>query len=472
MCEPHSNQELPQSPSTTERFSQWSAALEWRAIPDDQRALVPLRVLDTIGLIFAGSKTQASQAALIVARGNGGAGRSTALVGGDGSPPAWAAFVHGIAAHCRDFDDTFQDSVVHPGSVVVPVALAAGEARDASPEDIGAAIIAGYEAAARIGAVAGRRFHHRGLHATGVVGPLAAAVAAARIMKLDPAQTASAIGLAASMSSGLLAFLADGAWSKWLHVGWAAHGGIVAAELAARDFRGPSAALDGRYNLYAALLHGEMIDLAPLARVLGARYDGGLAHFKYYPCAHVIQPYIDAVIAIVEREQLAAGDIRAIRCDVAPWAAAIVCEPRAAKLHPATEVEAIASLPYQLAVAAVERRVGLDALEDVTRSRADLARFMTRIGHRADPALGHGFDGRVEIETADGRVFRREAASLPPDRKRVRAKFLDNAGRVAGAEAAQRMAISILAAPAPAANLLALCAALIARAMPEAQPES
>ena len=56
------------------------------------------------------------------------------------------------------------------------------------------------------------------------------------------------------MSGGLLAFLADGGWSKWLHTGWSAHGGIVAAELASQSFRGPHRALDHQYGLYGAFL--------------------------------------------------------------------------------------------------------------------------------------------------------------------------------------------------------------------------
>ncbi|MYF85084.1 MAG: MmgE/PrpD family protein, partial [Rhodospirillaceae bacterium] len=80
-------------------------------------------------------------------------------------------------------------------------------------------------------------------------------------MGLDGAAIANAFGLAGSMAGGLMAFVADGSWSKWLHAGWAAHGGIVAAQMAAEGFRGPAGVLDGRHNLYAALLAGE--DLSP-----------------------------------------------------------------------------------------------------------------------------------------------------------------------------------------------------------------
>src|SRR6185312_242254 len=110
--------------------------------------------------------------------------------GGASATPAVAALIHGSLAHARDFDDTFPDSVVHPGSTVIAAALAAGEARDTAFDELSSAIVAGYEIAARLGAAAGRKFHARGFHATSVIGPVAAAATAARIHKLGAAATA------------------------------------------------------------------------------------------------------------------------------------------------------------------------------------------------------------------------------------------------------------------------------------------
>ncbi len=154
----------------------WCAALSWSAIPAAQRVLVPLRVLDTLGLVLAGADVEAARTAADYARSQGGITAATLFADRGRLPAALVALAHGVAAHCRDFDDTFPDSVVHPGSLVVAAALAMGEAARAAPEDIGCAILAGYEVAARLGAVAGRRFHARGLHATAVVGPIAAPV--------------------------------------------------------------------------------------------------------------------------------------------------------------------------------------------------------------------------------------------------------------------------------------------------------
>jgi 2-methylcitrate dehydratase PrpD len=427
----------------------WCAQLQWRDVPHDQRALVPLRVLDTLGLIAAGTEIEATRAALGLVRDEGGSAAASLLLDGSRRPAARCALVHGIAAHCRDFDDTFPDSVVHPGSVVVPAALAAGEGAGAAPADIGTAIVAGYELAARIGAVAGRRFHARGLHATGVVGPLAAAGAAARARGLAAEQAAWAIGLAASMAGGLMAFQADGAWSKWLHAGWAAQGGVMAADLAARGFRGPLSALDGPGNLFGALLAGEAADVTGLAQALGADWRGGQARFKHYPCAHVIQPYLDAALSLRREQALRVAEIAEIRCAVAPWAKPIVCEPRAARVAPATELDAIASLPYMVAYAFAAGEVTLEALAPVERERADIRALAARLVWDEDPAMDRGFPARVTVRTRSGASHTASAEAAGVDAPRLVAKFVANAAPRLGRPPAEHAAALLCAMPAP-----------------------
>ncbi len=407
-----------------EALGAWCAALEWGDIPPAVQATVPLRILDHVGLLFAGAATDAGHIALAYAKATGGAPEAILVGERIRLPAAAVALAHGTLAHCRDFDDTFMDSVVHPGSVVVAATLAVAMQIDASADDFAAGVVAGYEVAARIGAVAGRRFHARGMHATGLVGPIAAAAACARVRRLSAPQTTGAMGLAASMSSGLMAFMADGGWSKWLHAGWAAHGGCVAAGLAAQGFRGPAHVLDGGADLYSAMLHGETLDRSIITAGLGTQWRGVEAQYKYYPCAHVIQPYLDALLAVVNERNLRPADVRSVCCVIAPWAAAIVCEPRADKLRLESELDAIASLPYQLAHALTERCVGLDALSPAVRERVDLRALAQRIVHRTDPALGRGFDGAIEIElAANGERIVRATHSASADATRLCGKF-------------------------------------------------
>ena len=392
-----------------ETIAAWASRITAAEIPGAQHALARLRLLDTLGLIAAAADHPAgrSLAAWSAAETSAGA---TVLISGRQAAPATAALVHGSLAHARDFDDTFPDTVVHPGSTVIAATLAAGERADAGFDDLTSAIVVGYEIAARLGAVAGRGFHARGFHATGIVGPIAAAAAAGRMLRLDPSAMADALGLATSMSGGLLAFLGDGGWSKWLHTGWSAHGGLIAAEIAGQAFRGPRHALDHRYGLYGAFLGEPEASLDVLTEGLGHTWRGAGARPKQYPCAHVIEPYVDAALALRAEGRVSAETVQSLECILAPWALPIVGEPRDTKVAPRNDLEAIASLPFMLAAALADGRVDLgdaaarnDCPPGTARSRAaDHVRRRRRAGHR--------------LRRPHGDRAAQRRASLPPGR--------------------------------------------------------
>ncbi len=434
-----------------ETLAGWASTLRDAEIPAEQHRLARLRILDTLGLISAAGEEPVCRSVLQFAkRYRHGDGVATLIVDGAVVPTEVAALVHGTLAHARDFDDTFPDSVVHPGSVVIPAALGVAEQIDAPFSELSTAIVLGYEIAARVGKVAGRGFHARGFHATGIVGPIAAAGSAGYLLRLDANAMADALGLASSMSSGLFAFLADGAWSKWLHAGWAAHGGIVAAELAKVEFRGAHHAFDHAAGLYGAFLGGDSgRDLASLCEGLGARWLGAGAQPKSYPCAHVIQPFIDVALALRSEGRARAEQIAAIRCALAPWALPIVCEPRAAKLGPRNDLEAIASLPFMLAAALCDGKVDLATLRPESLRRADLQQFAARIACEKDAALGSGFDGVLTIERSDGEVIRRRVALAPVDAAALRRKFRTNVSILYDAAAAQALESAIMDSKAP-----------------------
>ena len=407
-----------------ERVAEWIGALAPDRVPADQHRFARIRLVDTLGLIAAATGHEAGTSLRAFANLNPGAG-ATVLTTGKQTLPATAALVHGSLAHARDFDDTYIDSVVHPGSTVIAAALAAGESVDAPFDALSTAIVIGYEIAARLGMLAGRGFHARGFHATGIVGPIAAAAAAGHLMRLDASRLADAMGLATSMSSGLLAFLGDGGWSKWMHTGWSAHGGLIAAQLANTGFRGPREGLDHRFGLYGAFLGNADVDLAALGDRLGSVWRGATAQAKLYPCAHVIQPYIDAGLAL-RAEKLAVENIATIRCVMAPWAMPIVSEPRDIKIAPRNDLEAIASLPFMLAAALVEGRVDLATLTPATIYNAEIRALADRVACEADASLGTGFDGRMEIVRRDGQILSRAVGLTPPDEAQIIAKFRTN----------------------------------------------
>jgi 2-methylcitrate dehydratase PrpD len=407
-------------------LAEWLDALRWPALPPRQQELAVLRVLDSVGLALGGANNEApSIARNYVARQ--GTGRCTMIGGKVPTTAGLAAFANGIAAHCWDFDDTFPDSIVHPGSVVVPTALAVAEDMDASGVEMLTAVAGGYEIAARLGGAAERRFHSRGFHASGIFAPVIAAFVAGSLMRLPPSTIASAVGLATSMSGGLLAFLEDGAWSKWLHFGWGNLGGILAAGLAAEGFRGPLGAVDGRHNLFVTFLGDPSPDFSKVTSSLGKEWRNENAVFKLYPCAHVIHAYIDLALDFRRSLVLDPRRVRRVTATVAPWAVPIVCEPVGEKTHPATTLQAIASLQFCVATALTKGQVGIAELEPESRERADICGLAERIEYSV--ADLPGFTGELAVETDDGDVHMQSGTSLEATADRLKAKFIELAAR-------------------------------------------
>ena len=182
----------PTDRSAARILADWTAGLRWADVPATQHPLIGLRLLDTLGLILAGASTEAAAAARHIAERQGVSDEAGILPQGGRAAAAWAAFVHGVTAHCRDFDDTFQDSVVHPGSVVVPAALAVGEAKGATDAEIATAIVAGYEVAARLGRPTAVRAVGRAVASN----PLSILVPCHRVVGADGGLTGYAGGLA------------------------------------------------------------------------------------------------------------------------------------------------------------------------------------------------------------------------------------------------------------------------------------
>jgi 2-methylcitrate dehydratase PrpD len=441
-------------------LAEWSGGVRWTDLAADHQAAVRGWLLDTLGVMLAAVDEPPGRVALDLARRHGGRPESTLVATGERLPAAWAALAHGTLAHTLDFDDTLPGPVVHPGSLVVPAALAAGEAVGADGAAVLGAIAVGYEWAARLGAAAGRGLHARGFHASGVVGPLVAAAVAARLAGLPPARAAEAVGLAGSMAGGLLEFLADGSWSKRLHPGWAAHGGLLAAGLAGAGFPGPPSVLEGRHGLYASFLGPGAADVSAVARDLGRVWLSREVVTKLYPCAHVIHPFLDGALALRAREGVTAPDVLEVRCQVAPWQVPIVCEPRETKLAPQTEYQARASLPFALAAALTDGRVDLDTFTPAAIARPELRALAARVTHEPTVANDSAFAAALEVETRDGRRLVAGVTAAPPDPARVRTKFAATAGRLLDSERVTALAAAV-SRPEPInpAELLALCGA-------------
>ena len=180
--------------------------------------------------------------------------------------------INGTAAHGEDFDDTFEGGPVHAGAVVVPAVLAACERHGLDGASALLGIAAGAETMCRLSLVAPQAVHRAGFHPTTVFGALGAAVAVGAALRLRPDPLARALGIAGSMASGIIEYLADGAWTKRMHAGWAAQAGFRAARLAERGFVGPRTVFEGTHGLFHGFARSADGDYAALTGDFGVRW--------------------------------------------------------------------------------------------------------------------------------------------------------------------------------------------------------
>src|SRR6266508_3009060 len=195
-------------PAAAQILAEWAARLRIEDIPPGVRDNAALRVLDTIGCALAGRLEEHVPAVLALVSRAGAEGPCTVIGSSVTAGAPQAALANGALAHGLDFDDTHADSVCHASAVVVPTVLAMAESEALTGRDALTALIAGYEAMIRIGMAAPGRFHERGWHATAVCGPFGAALAAGTCLGLDAGRLTAALGIAASMASGVMEFLA------------------------------------------------------------------------------------------------------------------------------------------------------------------------------------------------------------------------------------------------------------------------
>src|SRR6266850_6713681 len=246
-------------------------------------------LIDVAGLCVAARHADYVQAAL---KGWESDGRCTAIGHARTLDAGGAAFVNGTAAHGEDFDDTFEGGPVHAGAVVVPAVLAVAEREHLGGRDALLGIAVGVEVMCRASLVAPKLIHKAGFHPTAVLGTMAAAAAVASALRLSRSEFVNALGVAGSMAAGIIEYLAEGAWTKRMHPGWAAQSGIRAADLARAGFVGPRTVLEGTHGLYQGFAHTNQGDWGKLLDGFGERWVAASLAFKPYACgAKFSQPY-------------------------------------------------------------------------------------------------------------------------------------------------------------------------------------
>src|SRR5438270_897467 len=228
--------------SVAERLVAATASLSSGDIPAQVRLRCEDLLVDVGGLCVAARASDYVRA--LVASVDGG-GPCTAIGHAGGFRAEDAAMIGGTAAHGEDFDDTFEGGPVHSGAVI---AVCERFQRDGQAALLG--IASGVETMCRLSLVAPKLIHKAGFHPTSVLGAMAATLAVSAALGLDRKQTVDALGTAGSMAGGIIEYLAEGAWTKRLHAGWAARVGLHAARIGREGFLGPRTVFEGTHGFF------------------------------------------------------------------------------------------------------------------------------------------------------------------------------------------------------------------------------
>ncbi len=428
---------VPQTLQLTSALAARNAAWHFLALPSDARELVRQCLLDWIAVAIAGAHEPLTRMLSEEAREQGGHPQSSVIGQGFATSCRQAALINGAASHALDFDDVNMSFTGHPSVVLVPALLALAEARGEGGAAFMTAFVAGYETMCRIGAAVSPGHYASGFHATGTIGTFGAAAACARLLRLDPDDTAVALGIAATEAAGLKSMF--GTMCKPLHAGRASADGMMAAQLAVRGFTSRRDAIEAVQGF--AVTHGPDFDPAAALREPAHYLHLRDNLFKYHAACYGTHASIEAARHLREHHALEAADLRRVMVHVSSSSQG-VCNIQ----DPRNGLEAKFSLRHAVALtlAGVDT-AALSSFSDEVTADPALRALRERIHIELHANCDSLTQAEVIIETRDGARLRRRhdsgvpATDLAAQRRRLELKFRSMAAPCIGAQACDEL---------------------------------
>ena len=420
----------------TQHIADYVTGADIEDFPPDAIEAAKGAIMDCLACMLAGSQEPLADILCRYIEAEGATPAASVVGRGFRTTAANAALVNGAMAHALDYDDITQITKTHPTAVLLPAALAAAEESGASGRDMLLGYMSGFEVACAVGeALSEAYYDDLGWHPTGPLGAVGSAVAASKIMALDPVQTAMAVSLAASQASGLRQNF--GTMTKPFHAGDAARAGVVSAKLVRDGFTASDDALEGRFGFIRAFSGGQGFDSEQVAENLGNKLylvESGI-EIKKYPCCGSAHLALDATFDLLSQ---CAIDPEAIeRIDVT-----VDFDPPRSLIHsrPVSSLEGKFSMQYCLAAALLDRLVGLQSFTDDQVMRPEAQAMIPRIemrripGNEGMPSWTEGYH-QVDVQLRDGSVLSQQAHRANSGALRgvtmddIRSKFRDCASQ-------------------------------------------
>jgi 2-methylcitrate dehydratase PrpD len=426
----------------TEAITGFVGALRYASLSEEVRHYARRHLFDTIGVMIAGAGGEVATRAEAVLAGVRPAGSVPVPGRARRADLIDAAFLGGTAAHGIELDDGYTKGSVHPGCTVIPSALAVGYSKGASGKDLIEAVVAGYETVTAIGRACHPALRHRGFHPTGAVSVFGAAMTTGKLRGLSGRALANALGIAASSSAGLFAFVNGGADIKRLHAGHAAREGVQAALLAEQGVEGPPGVIEARDGFMQAFAYARSEEARPITLPPEGPFGMTDCYIKPNPCCRHIQPATEALIALLKDEGIATEEVKHVAVETY----------RIAAEHAATGWDDFASsqlsFRYLMALALKFRAIRFPYFEESVRRDASIAALASLMEISAPAEIDRLYPrlrpARVTVTTARGKVTRQADEALgsrlvPFDDDGLKGKFLELVAPVHGESGAKQL---------------------------------
>ena len=403
-----SSSQPPLLENATRDLAQFAATLRYEDIPREAVECIKLSVLDSIGCCLFGATLPWTRKVAALVEGEGARPVASLMGMGRKSSVSLAVLVNSTAGHAFELDDIHKESIVHPGSLAMPVAMAFAEAAGgATGRDVITGMIAGYEVGTRVGSAATMSLFLRGFHPQGTSGAFVAAATAGRMLKLDAGQMQHALGIVGSQAGGLMA-AQEGAMVKRFHSGRAGQSGVYSAQLAQRGFTGITDVLEAPYGGYLST-YSDKPNPQRLTAGLGTVWETVNVGYKPHASVTSIHTALDALADIMRENKLGADDIAEVDAGLSHMT----------HVHCAWEYKAQGvtaaqmNLYYGLAVIALDGMAFVDQYREDRLRDPKILDFVQRVRAHVDPeieGMGAAFRhaARMTVKTRDGRILRRE----------------------------------------------------------------
>ena len=434
-----------------EQFGEFTANLDFKDLSSDHIRSLKLHILDSLGVCFACSTLPYAQILIDIIRKEGIGKESTVISFGDKLPVRAAAFMNGSLAHGYNFDDTHIQAIVHPTAILMPTVFSLGEREKIDGKTALTAIAAGLEIVIRLG-LSSPTMVQRGIDPNPACGVFGAVAATGKILDLSPDQIASAMGISGVMASGNMEWEADGSWSWCVQAGWAAQGGILAAEIAKKGFKGPPTILEGKQGFYNAFAGAGNYELKQLNQGLGQIWETAGLVYKAYPACQGAQASIDCALMIRRDYDIDPDQIEKIECKVGKLIGIRLCEPFELKVNPPNPDSAQTSIPYTISAALIEGRLGIPEVSGDKIRDPRILNLARKVKITVDTAYDEGMAvrGWVKVWMKDGKQFVKEVKTSkgspenPYTERDVMEKFMSNATMVLPEAKANSLAESVI----------------------------